>query len=443
MKRFQFFNNKLLNKTEMKKFKFFTMALAAMSMVACSNEDEMGRNNPGVGTKGTGIEVQFDVDGDDKDANGTAYNPWETGDKLRFFITDYAEAVNGDFTKYEGAINLNRELAYDKTQKGWLYSDGADPATLSNVKARLYAYSPSQTTSGSAYYNGDVALKPNACPIVFNTPNKVDFMYGTHRNTLNGSSTIPGDNVNDNGGSTESIGTDKDYVDNKNNKTRLYMKHAQAYVEIRLLKNATDPKKKYSGEGIVTAVEIMQLERITNEQGKDDWKPRADNTLPTAGTCDATAEGKINVTDRGVLKMTDFYTGAGNTCNFTLNPTVASGTPDYGQGKGFALVCPEEATTSNTTKMTRGFHVVVDGKDFYIDAADVKFNDQRHVTNITEVEWKPGYKYVYNFVLTGKGLELVPDPENPSTDGDVDGDGISDFIVVKPWNTTPEFNQEF
>ena len=33
----------------MKKFKFFTMALAAMSMVACSNEDEMGRNNPGVG----------------------------------------------------------------------------------------------------------------------------------------------------------------------------------------------------------------------------------------------------------------------------------------------------------------------------------------------------------------------------------------------------------
>ena len=32
----------------MKKFKFFTMALAAMSMVACSNEDEMGRNNPGV-----------------------------------------------------------------------------------------------------------------------------------------------------------------------------------------------------------------------------------------------------------------------------------------------------------------------------------------------------------------------------------------------------------
>ena len=65
-------------------------------------------------------------------------------------------------------------------------------------------------------------------------------------------------------------------------------------------------KKKYSGEGIVTAVEIMQLERITNEQGKDDWKPRADNTLPTAGTCDATAEGKINVTDRGVLKMTDF-----------------------------------------------------------------------------------------------------------------------------------------
>ena len=71
----------------------------------------MGRNNPGVGTKGTGIEVQFDVDGtaagtksnfeglvggDDKDANGTAYNPWETGDKLRFFITDYAEAVNGD-----------------------------------------------------------------------------------------------------------------------------------------------------------------------------------------------------------------------------------------------------------------------------------------------------------------------------------------------------------
>lgn len=432
----------------MKKFKFFTMALAAMSLVACSNDDVDSAVNGGKEvTKGTTIEAIFDVEGHSVGTKGnseglvgdnatTVQNPWVNDDKLRFFITDYEKAVTGDFTAYEGAIHMNRELKYDAAQKGWLYSDGADPATLSNVKARLYAYSPSQTTSSSKFYNGDIALKPNACPIVFNTPNKVDFMYGTHRNTLDGSTNLPGGNGEDNGGSTESTGTNKDYIDNKNNKARLYMKHAQAYVEVRLLKNVTDPKKKYSGEGRVTTVEIMGLERITNAQGKDDWKPAADNKLPAAGTCDATQEGKITVTETAVLPMTDFYNGG--TCDFLLQGTVASGaTPNYGEGKGFAVVCPTVASK------VRGFHLVVDGKDFYIDAADVKFNDQRHVTSITDVEWKAGFKYVYNLTLTGKGIELVPDPENPSTDGDVDGDGVADYIVVKPWNTTNELSQDF
>lgn len=432
----------------MKKFKLFAMALAAVSMVACSNDDEVA-NGVQTGVKGTPLEVQFDVDGvgtksnfeglvgGDVSTGNTQRNPWVAGDQVRMFITDYDQAINGIFVTYEGGIQINRMLQYNASLKGWEYNDGADPATLSNKKARLYAYSPSQTTSGSAFYNGDATLKPNACPIVFNTPNKVDFMYGTHRNTLDGSSTIPGDNADDNGGSTDATGTNKDYVDNQNTKTRLYMKHAQAYVEVRLLKNDTDPKKKYSGEGRVTCVEIMGLERITNAQGNDDWKPAADNTLPSAGTCDATKEGMITVTQNAVLPMTDFYTAAGGTCDFLLNPTVASGTPDY--TKGFALLCPTVASK------VRGFHLVVDGKDFYIDAADVKFNDQRHVLSITDIEWKPGYKYIYNFVLTGKGLELIPDPENPdgNKDGDVDGDGISDFITVKPWNTTDELNQEF
>lgn len=433
----------------MKKFKLFTFVLAALSMAACSNNDDV-ESAVADGTRGATFEdIQFSVEqtiaGTKGNAEGlvgdnetTVQNPWETGDKLRFFITDYENALNSNFVAHEGAVKLNRELSYDKTIKGWSYSDGDDPATLSNVKARLYAYSPSNTTSGSAYYNGDATLKPNVCPIVFNTPNKVDFLYGTHRNTLNGSTNIPGNNGDDNGGSTESTGTNLDYIDNKNSKARLYMKHAQAYVEIRLLKNVTDPKKKYSGEGIVTAVEIMGLERVTNAQGKDDWKPAVNNTLPSAGTCDATQDGKINVTKTEVLKMTDFYNN--NVCNFMLQGTVASGaTPNYGDGKGFALVCPTVADK------IRGFHLVVDGKDFYIDAADVKFNDQRKITSIKDIEWKAGFKYVYNLTLTGKGIELVPDPENPggNTDGDVDGDGISDFIVVKPWNTTDELSQDF
>ena len=433
----------------MKKFKLFTFALAALTMAACSNNDDVESVVDG-GTKSTILDdLQFSVEqtgtGTKGNAEGligdnetTVQNPWETNDKLRFFITDYENALNSNFVAYEGAVQLNRELSYAKTLKGWLYSDGADPATLSNVKARLYAYSPSNTTSGSAYYNGDATLKPNVCPIVFNTPNKVDFLYGTHRNTLDGSTNIPGGNGEDNGGSSDATGTNLDYIDNKDSKARLYMKHAQAYVEVRLLKNVTDPKKKYSGKGVVTAVEIMGLERVTNAQGKDDWKPSADNTLPSAGTCDATQEGNITVTKKEVLKMTDFYKN-GN-CDFTLQGTVAAGaTPNYGEGKGFALVCPTVADK------IRGFHLVVDGKDFYIDAADVKFNEHRKVTSYKPIEWKAGFKYVYHLTLTGKGIDLVPDPENPdgNKDGDVDGDGITDFIVVKPWNVTDDISQDF
>lgn len=428
----------------MKKFKLFTLALAAVSMAACSNDEDV-ESAVSAGTKGAPIEVSFAVEGHSVNTKGnseglvgdnatTIQNPWAQGDKLRFFITDYESAKNNNFIKYEGAIALNRELSYNATLKGWEYSDGADPATLSNVKARLYAYSPSQTTQGSAYYNGDNALKPNACPIEFNTPNKVDFLYGTHRNTLDGSANVPGDNPNDNGGSTHPEGTSLDYIDNKNNKTRLYMKHAQAYVEVRLLKS-TDPKKKYSGEGRVTCVEIMGVEQFKNAQGKDDFQPTANPNLPSKGTCDATAEGEITVTETAVLPMTDFYKNGGK-CEFLLNPD-GPGSPDFGDGQGFALVCPAKGD------VLRGFHLTVDGKDFYISANDVKFNDQRTVMSNKPVEWKAGFKYIYTFTLTGKGIELIPDPINPPGDGDVDGDGIADFIVVKPWNPGADLSQDF
>ena len=86
----------------------------------------------------------------------------------------------------------------------------------------------------------------------------------------------------------------------------------------------------------------------------------------------------------------------------------------------------------------RGFHIQVDGKDFYVDACQVNTDGTPR-----DMEWKAGFKYIYNLILTGKGLNLVPDPDDPDGDGDVDGDGIADFVVVKPWNAGAEIDKDF
>ena len=195
----------------MKKVIIFSLAAAAV-LTACNNDEIPGAS---LATKGFPMsDFQFSVEtplqtrsnaegliGADASA---VLNPWSNDDRLRLFVTDYEQAEQGTFTKYEGAV------------------------ALSNVKARLYAWSTSQTTAASPYYNGDATLNPNACPIVFNTPNKVDFLYGTHRNTKDGTTNLPGDNIADDGGSSHVNGMPYDYVDNENTKVRIYMKHAQA-----------------------------------------------------------------------------------------------------------------------------------------------------------------------------------------------------------------------
>lgn len=427
----------------MRKLVGLSVFLGALSLFSCS-DDEMpvAKDN----TQGCFLkDIQLDVFNapDTKSnfqglvgANDAVKNPWIQDDKVRLFVTDYENAVLGTFNRYEGAIALNRELSYDATQLGWAYSDNRDPVTLSNVKARLYAFSPSQTSTTSLYYNGDASLNPNAVPIEFNTANKVDFLFGTHRNTKDGTTDLTGDNATDNGGSTHEFGTNWDFVDNENVKLRLYMKHAQAYVQVNLLKEAVDPKEKYSGLGIVTKVQIMGLKRTVNAYNKPVVVPDDDPTLPTQGTVNVTNNGAITVTNTAVLNMTDFFgdtrslidgeTSHAARTQFTLNPTVETGTPSW--EKGFALVCPTEASK------VRGFYIQVDGKDYYVDSCEA---------DGTDIEWKAGYKYTYNLILTGKGINLVPDPANPDRDGDVDGDGISDYIVVKPWNVVTDINKDF
>ncbi|MGM9798605.1 MAG: fimbrillin family protein [Parabacteroides sp.] len=427
----------------MRKLVGLSVFLGALSLFACSDDEmpAMKENTKGCFLK----DIQLDVfnEPDTKSnfeglvgANDAVTNPWIQGDKVRLFVTDYENAILGTFNRYEGAIALNRELSYDASLLGWEYSDGRDPVTLSNVKSRLYAFSPSQTVTTSPYYNGDASLNPNAVPIEFNTPNKVDFLFGTHRNTKDGTTDLAGDNQTDTGGSSHEFGTNKDYVDNENVKLRLYMKHAQAYVQVNLLKEAVDPKEKYSGLGIVTKVQIMGLKRTVNAYNKPVVVPDDDPTLPTNGTVNVTNNGAITVTNTAILDMTDFFGDTRNLIDgetshaarteFALNPTVDPGTPSW--EKGFALVCPTPASK------VRGFYIQVDGKDYYVDSCEA---------DGTDIEWKAGYKYTYNLILTGKGINLVPDPDNPDRDGDVDGDGISDYIVVKPWNVVTSINKDF
>lgn len=332
-------------------------------------------------------------------------HPWLEGDEIRLFTLNYDMFTGtGSVSRYEGADKLNKPYRYVATDHSWKNAEG-DPITVSNIKARIYAFSPSFSVSGNDFYNGDASLSPLEVPIVFNTPNKVDYLYGTHRDTKNGSSVTDGDNSVDQGGSIHENGTELDYVDNKNPLVRLYLKHAQTYVKIRLLKEAVNPEKRYSGEGKVTSLEVMQLKADVDQYGRAIHVPATGTNgpaLPSKGFIDITT-GKITPSAWSVAKMTDLIDGATKT-SFLLNPTVAGGAaPNY--NTAFVLLAPCEAD------MVRGFHIRVDEVDFYIACSSAA----------NPVEWKPGYQYTYDLVLTGKGLELVQGP-----DGEV--------VTVKPWN---------
>ena len=200
-------------------------------------------------------------------------------------------------------------------------------------------------------------------------------------------------------------------MDNKNPLVRLYMKHAQTSVQLRLLKNATDPEKKYTGKGIVTAVEVMQLKQTVSSYGNVIFVP-ADgehgSALPADGYIDITkTEDNITPREWKVAQMTDLINGADKT-SFTLNPTVV-GVHNWSTAQVLLAPCKDD--------MVRGFHVVVDDVDFYIPCC----------TADKPVEWKAGFMYTYDMVLTGKGLEMTN-----GADGEV--------ITVKPWEdggTTP------
>lgn len=394
----------------------FTAIAASLGFVSCTNDDVVnvpGGNDSDVQT----LRIETIVDGISTKANTEGMmpggHPWTDGDQIRMFALNYNQfTADGTVAKYEGADFLNKGYKYVDTDKSWVNVDN-DPITLSNIKARLYAFSPSVPSPTSGFvYNGDGSLDPTRVPINFNTPNKVDYLYGTHRNTRDGQTNESGDNNQDNGGSGSTVGTDKDYVDNKNPLVRLYMKHAQTYVKIRLTKEAVNPEKKYTGKGIVTSLEVMQLKQTTSQYGNVTFVP-ADGehgpAMPATGYINITeTEDNITPVEWKVAQMTDLINGQDKT-SFTLNPSVSAGIPDYNEA--FVLLAPCKP------EMVRGFHLTVDGVDFYIPCSSAA----------KPVEWKAGFMYTYDMVLTGKALEM--------TNGD-DGE----VITVKPWNdggTTP------
>lgn len=398
----------LITKTSFSMKSLYCLVAAMALCCACSDDPALE------GTDGAKLEpgklyiiAEVGDPATKSNAEGLVENghPWVDGDEVRLFTLDY-DAFTGahNVTRYEGADKLNKAYKYVAADRSWTNVEGA-PITLSNIKARMYAYSPSFPVSGNDFYNGDASLSPLNVPIVFNTPNKVDFLYGTHRNTKDGTTSASGDNSVDNGGSEHVNGTNLDYIDNKNSLLRLYLKHAQTYVRIRLLREAINPEKIYPGEGKVTALELMQLKAAVDQYGRDIHLP-ADGEhgagLPSKGYIDITS-GLISPTAYQVAKMTDLIDGGSKT-SFMLNPTVAAGaTPSYNEA--YCLLAP------CSSDMVRGFHIRIDEVDFYIACSSAK----------KAVEWKAGFQYTYDLVLTGKGLELVK-----GEDGEV--------VTVKPWN---------
>ena len=405
----------------MRKF-LFAAVIGSLALASCSNEDTVAPVNPSEGGNDAAakLRVEMVVDGLQTKTNTEGMiaggHPWVDGDEIRLFTLNYDKfTADGTVEKYAGADYLNKGYHYVADDKTW-ENVSDNPVTLSNYKARLYAFSPSipDLTSGFLY-NGDGVLNPTRVPINFNTPNKVDYLYGTHRNTRDGVTDSEGDNTVDQGGTTHDNGTNLDFVDNKNPLVRLYMKHAQTYVKIRLTKEAVNPEKIYTGAGVVTQLEVMQLKQTLSQYGNVTFVP-ADGTngsgMPSVGYIDITkTEDNITPTEWKNAQMTDLIDGTTKT-SFVLNPSVSAGVPRYNEAYVLLAPCKDD--------MVRGFHIVVDGMDFYVPCS----------TAAKPVEWKAGFMYTYDMVMTGKALEM--------TDGD-DGE----VITVKPWNDGGTTEGEF
>jgi hypothetical protein len=399
----------------------FAVAFGSLALVSCSSDDVSTAQEPDYTGKSI-LEIETVVDGLTKSnvegimAGGT---PWEDGDRIRIFALDYDKYMaDGFVVKYTGADFMNKGFQYLADSRTWQHVDN-QPILLSNLKARLYAFSPSfgELTDGFNY-NGDGALNPKRIPLTFNTPNKIDFLYGTHRNTADGQTDQSGDNMTDGGGSQNDNGAMFSYVDNKNPLVRLYMKHAQTCVRIRLAKEAVNPDKLYTGKGQVTALEVMQLKKTTSSYGNTVYEP-ADNAqthgaaLPANGYIDITkTEDNITPLEWKVATMTDLIDGVDKK-DFILNPTLGNGAaPQYNEAFALLAPCKED--------MVRGFHLLVDDVHFYVPCS----------TDEKPKEWKAGFTYTYDLVLTGKSLEM-----SSGEDGDV--------VTVKPWNDGGTYPGEF
>lgn len=335
-------------------------------------------------------------------ANGTnASGTGGTINSVRIFVTKSKTDASGEdgHSPYPGVTSTAGDSlsTYTLSSEGWT---GSPEVRLSNLEARIFAFSPSDATLTAS--NNSTA---HTIPITLSTTqtfnggntwesSATDYMYGSSAQTVGSLDAITANNANPaaSGGSTISY------------QPSIYMQHALSQIVFTLVTE--------SGRTVTESDYVRKIE----------LKSGSSTAFATAGT--------MSVADGGI-------TASASASSFTFTPTDASspstGTTAQKCGDSgtaavvaYGLVAPRTVAAGNSNTLT--LTVTLNARDS--DPADT-----RRVLTVSLPDtqsWEKGHKYVYKLTLSNRAISVGGTDIKAWTDGS--SGGSSDSMSPEGFN---------
>ena len=364
----------------------FIVALAAMSLASCSNDEVLDIQKTG---------VQFSVVAD-KASRGTVVT---TNDIAQFAVYGF----NADGNMFmEGANGAGKEINKETTGdvSKWVYS----PTQFWPTEAAIDFYSIHPATVLMDKTNKKIV----DYTVSTNVANQVDLLYALN------------------------LGCTKD---NSTSGVPVNFRHALAQIVFKATN--TNPNLKVDIQG----VKVVKV----NSKGTFEW-PTASTTTPNYsadkdGTKDTELDATWGVWNKTSLSEETSYTA---TCGrVVLDANAVKGEIVADLSAAPLLLLPQPLTPAPVVneKMQRAngsyfaisckVYNVVNGVETLLWPATDEYKDVLiplnspdkvlDGNNKEQAGWKQGKKYIYTFIFgEGAGYEPEPDPENPDTNEPVD-----------------------
>ena len=360
----------------MMKSKYLAVALSAIALTACNNEDVLEVN------QGRGISFQVATDASTK-ATATTTNTISEFNVWGF--TDANETLMND-VKVTGS-----------NASGWTYNSGNDVFWPNSGTVDFYAMSPKEC-------GGTVNITSSAQTITNFTVNtdvtkQVDLLYA--------------------------LETDESKADHEEGATpvKLNFRHALSQIVF---------KAKNTNSNLSVDIKGVRIAKVIT--GGDFTFPTSATSTQlttTPGNSDTQTDASWGTWELG--KEKGFY-AAGIT--ETKDITSTSGVKDLTSENGALLLMPQDITGWNikgengqSGAEDRDTYFLVSCKIYNVSGDDEVLlwpakDEYREVAiPVTDITWKQGKKYIYTFIF-GEGGGYVPptDPEDPDPDPTPDPD---------------------